>query len=49
MSGTQTSGDSLEALYADFASLNMEGGWHRRFPALWPAPRRNFLDRKSVV
>lgn len=43
MSGTQTSGDSLEGLYADFASLNMEGGWHRRFPALWPAPRRNFL------
>lgn len=43
MSGTQTSGDSLEALYADFASLNMEGGWHRRFPALWPAPRNNFL------
>ena len=35
--------DSLEALYADFASLNMEGGWHRRFPALWPEPRRNFL------
>lgn len=43
MSGKQTSEDSLEALYADFASLNMEGGWHRRFPALWPAPRRNFL------
>lgn len=35
--------DSLEALYADFASLNMEGGWHRRFPALWPEPRANFL------
>lgn len=35
--------DSLEQLYADFANLNMEGGWHRRFPALWPEPRRNFL------
>lgn len=35
--------DSLEKLYADFADLNMEGGWHRRFPALWPEPRRNFL------
>lgn len=35
--------DSLEQLYSDFAALNMEGGWHRRFPALWPEPRRNFL------
>ena len=35
--------DSLEALYGDFASMNMEGGWHRKFPALWPEPRRNFL------
>ena len=35
--------DSLEALYRDFADLNMEGGWHRKFPALWPEPRRNFL------
>lgn len=43
MSGTQNTGDSLAALYADFAGLNMEGGWHRRFPALWPQPRRNFL------
>lgn len=33
----------LEALYASFTDLNMEGGWHRRFPALWPEPRRNFL------
>ncbi|MDH7973642.1 cupin domain-containing protein [Sphingomonas sp. AR_OL41] len=37
------SGDTLDQLYADFANLNMEGGWHRRFPALWPEPRRNFL------
>lgn len=35
--------DSLEALYGAFASMNMEGGWHRKFPALWPEPRRNFL------
>lgn len=34
---------ALEALYRDFAGLNMEGGWHRRFPALWSEPRRNFL------
>jgi gentisate 1,2-dioxygenase len=33
----------LAALYRDFADLNMEGGWHRRFPALWSEPRRNFL------
>ncbi|MBD3728190.1 MAG: cupin domain-containing protein [Sphingomonadales bacterium] len=33
----------LEQLYASFSSLNMEGGWHRRFPALWPQPRENFL------
>lgn len=35
--------DTLEQLYADFADLNMEGGWHRRFPALWSEPKRNFL------
>lgn len=34
---------ALSALYESFTSLNMEGGWHRRFPALWPEPRRNFL------
>ena len=33
----------LDALYRDFADLNMEGGWHRRFPALWPSPRANLL------
>lgn len=33
---------ALEELYASFTSLNMEGGWHRRFPALWPEPRENF-------
>ncbi|MCW3834427.1 cupin domain-containing protein [Sphingomonas canadensis] len=44
MAGARESG--LEALYRDFAGLNMEGGWHRRFPALWPAPRRNFLPHR---
>ena len=33
----------LDALYASFSGLHMEGGWHRRFPALWPEPRVNFL------
>lgn len=33
----------LDALYASFQSLNMEGGWHRKIPALWPEPRPNFL------
>lgn len=34
---------SLDELYAAFTALNMEGGWHRRFPALWSEPRANFL------
>ena len=37
------SSPALEELYASFANLNMEGGWHRRFPALWPEPRENFV------
>lgn len=32
----------LEALYARIYGLNMEGGWHRKAPALWPEPRANF-------
>ena len=46
MAGDATSQDraaELEVLYKSFTDLNMEGGWHRRFPALWPEPRRNFL------
>lgn len=35
--------DSLDALYRAFDALSMEGGWHRRSPALWPEPRKNFL------
>lgn len=33
---------TLDDLYAAFTALNMEGGWHRRFPALWSEPRANF-------
>jgi len=33
---------SLDDLYRAFDSLSMEGGWHRRQPALWPAPVKNF-------
>lgn len=51
-----SSEQELEALYASFQKLNMEGGWHRRFPALWPEPRENFLphtwhyaDVKSIL
>jgi gentisate 1,2-dioxygenase len=32
----------LEALYARIYGLNMEGGWHRKAPALWPQPVENF-------
>lgn len=37
---------TLEDLYAAFTALNMEGGWHRRFPALWAEPRANFLPHQ---
>lgn len=35
--------DTLEALYKAFDGLSVEGGWHRRAPALWPEPRKNFV------
>lgn len=35
--------DDLDDLYAVFDDLSVEGGWHRRAPALWAEPRRNFL------
>jgi gentisate 1,2-dioxygenase len=38
--------DTLEALYAAFDGLSVEGGWHRRAPALWPEPRRNFVPHR---
>ena len=34
--------DSLESLYQAFDGLSVEGGWHRRAPALWAEPRKNF-------
>ncbi len=34
---------SAEALYSAIDGLAMEGGWHRKFPALWPEPEKNFL------
>lgn len=34
---------SLDQLYSAFDGLSMEGGWHRRQPALWPEPVKNFL------
>jgi len=34
---------SLDALYDAFDQLHMEGGWHRRVPALWPEPRSILL------
>ncbi|MPM64495.1 Gentisate 1,2-dioxygenase [bioreactor metagenome] len=35
--------DTLESLYKAFDGLSVEGGWHRRAPALWPEPRKNFV------
>lgn len=35
--------DSLESLYQAFDGLSVEGGWHRRTPALWAEPRKNFV------
>lgn len=34
---------SLDALYQAFDSLSVEGGWHRKAPALWAEPRKNFV------
>lgn len=34
---------SLDDLYASFEALSMEGGWHRRRPALWPVPAKSLL------
>lgn len=35
--------EDLEKLYATIYGLSLEGGWHRKAPALWPEPRKNFL------
>jgi gentisate 1,2-dioxygenase len=34
---------TTEELYKAFDGLSMEGGWHRKQPALWAKPRENFL------
>jgi gentisate 1,2-dioxygenase len=34
---------NLEALYTAFDGLSVEGGWHRRSPALWPEPRMTLV------
>jgi gentisate 1,2-dioxygenase len=34
---------SLDELYSAFEGLSIEGGWHRRAPALWPEPRRTLV------
>lgn len=33
---------ALQDLYASIYGMSMEGGWHRKAPALWPEPRANF-------
>lgn len=33
----------LDELYAAIDRLHLEGGWHRKAPALWPQPRENFV------
>ncbi|WP_027940537.1 cupin domain-containing protein [Amycolatopsis taiwanensis] len=38
--------ETLEELYEVFDELSMEGGWHRRFPALWPEPRKNLVPAR---
>jgi gentisate 1,2-dioxygenase len=35
--------NTLDDLYSHFEALNTEGGWHRKFPALWSEPEKNFL------
>jgi gentisate 1,2-dioxygenase len=35
--------NTIEELYESFEALSTEGGWHRKFPALWPEPEENFL------
>lgn len=34
---------TLDELYSSIYALNMEGGWHRKAPALWASPRENLL------
>jgi gentisate 1,2-dioxygenase len=34
---------TLDELYVAIEQLSMEGGWHRRQPALWPEPKAKLL------
>ncbi|MBL8379953.1 MAG: cupin domain-containing protein [Burkholderiales bacterium] len=36
----------LDGLYRAFDALGMEGGWHRRRPALWAEPAQNFMPAR---
>ncbi|MCB1396827.1 MAG: cupin domain-containing protein [Rhodobacter sp.] len=38
-----TKPQTLDELYSRFDGMHVEGGWHRRFPALWPEPEKNFV------
>lgn len=35
--------ESLDDLYESFDKLSVEGGWHRKAPALWAEPRKTFV------
>ena len=35
----------IDELYKAIDDLSMEGGWHRKAPALWPEPRANFIPK----
>lgn len=37
------SAPSLPALYPQLEQLSVGAGWNKREPAIWPAPRRNFV------
>lgn len=37
---------TLDELYAAIEAASMEGGWHRKQPALWAEPRANFLPHQ---
>lgn len=37
---------SLDELYQAFDGLSIEGGWHRRSPALWQEPRKTLVPHR---
>ena len=38
--------ETPEQMYAAFEELSIEGGWHRRAPALWDQPARTLLPHR---